>query len=90
MRYVGWCYSFIIKPRIPFWDGCFEISDILKSKKVKGTYINVIEEEKEYWRVLLFDTTRKKAEQVCDELKGRHLRTLDNPTVEILMDFIQG
>lgn len=90
MRYTGWCYSFIIKPKIPFWDGCFEISDILTKHKVRGCYVSVIEDDKEYWRVLLFDTTRNKADKICDALKGRRLRVLDNHTVDVLMDFIEG
>ena len=73
MRYAGWCYSFIIKPRFPYWDGCFEITEALKNNKVRGSFIDVMEDGKEYWRVLLLDTTKRKAEIVQEELKGRKL-----------------
>lgn len=85
MKVKGWCFSFIIEQRIPFWDGAFEVCEILTKYNVIGKYSDSGEG---YWRIILFNTTRKKAEKIMNDLKGKRLRQLDTQTVMVLIDCI--
>ena len=84
MKY-DFVFTFIVPgARIPFLDDEYEIICALRNRKIQGfTW-----ETAKGYRVITFNSTRKKIEDLMSDLNGRHLRILDDYTFGILSSYI--
>ena len=79
-------YTFIIYNQYPFSDSGIKARWELDSRNIQGI---IFETDKGY-RVITIGCNRKKVEHLMYELKGCHLRILDEFTFSILNDYIKS